>query len=157
MELICFRIGGSNCGLASFYPRVTIVRGKNGLPHFLFQDKKEKHHHHHHHHHHRHHKKSTSEDVAGPSSDLLVATGSTESPNAEQYSMLLQTSASASDVSSAANGPAVNILYICHSEHSIHIMVLRLLMFGYWNILGPGTLLAPQRPCRHCDICHCIT
>jgi len=69
------------------------------------QDKKEKHHHHHH----RHHKKSTSDDVAGPSSDLLVATGSTESPNAEQYSMLLQTSASASDISSAANGPAVNI------------------------------------------------
>jgi len=71
------------------------------------QEKKEKHAHHHHHHHHRHHKKSTSED-------LLVPTGSTESPNAEQYSMLLQTSASASDISSAANGPAavVNIKFI---------------------------------------------
>ena len=84
----------------------------------MFQEKKEKHHHHHRHHRH-HHKKSTSEDTAGPSSDLLVATGSVESPNAEQYSMLLQTSASASDVSSAANGPAVNIPSLCQFDHNL--------------------------------------
>ena len=91
-----------------------------GLFSIVIQDKKDKDHHHHRHHH-RHHKKSTSDDVAGPASELLVATGSIESPNAEQYSVLLQTSASASDVSSATNGPAVNILCIHHFAPSSRI------------------------------------
>jgi len=80
------------------------------------QDKKEKHHHHHHHH--RRHKKSTSED-------LLVPTGSTESPNVEQYSMLLQTSASASDISSAANGPATAV------NRTFYMSVILQLLVGH--------------------------
>ena len=50
---------------------------------------------------------------AGPASELLMATATIESPNAEQYSVLLQTFASASDMSTAANGPAAAVNILC--------------------------------------------
>jgi len=121
----------------------------------LFQDKKDKDHHHHHHHHRRHHKKSTSDDVAGPSSDLLVPTGSIESPNADQYSMLLQTSASASDISSAANGPAaVNILCI-QDEIKLLLTVQRTSLASsdkVFSVNAPAVWNSLSFNCRSCKL-----